>query len=64
MTITDDYWYSEQLGVYLALRHNDPRRREQTFGITEVKRGEPAASFFEVPSGDKIIDETPVADSQ
>lgn len=63
VTITDDYWYSEELRVYLALRHNDPRTGEQTVGITEVERGEPAASFFQVPSGYKIVDETPVGDS-
>jgi hypothetical protein len=63
VTITDDYWYSEELRVYLVLRHNDPRTGEQTIGITQVERGEPAASFFQVPSGYKIVDETPVPDS-
>jgi hypothetical protein len=64
VTITDDYWYSEGLRVYLVLRHNDPRTGEQTVGITQVERGEPAASFFQVPSGYKIVDETPVPDSR
>jgi hypothetical protein len=63
VTITDDYWYSPELRVYLVLRHNDPRTGEQTVGITQVERGEPAAAFFQVPSGYKIVDETPVPDS-
>lgn len=62
VTITDDYCYSEELRVYLVLRHHDPRTGEQTVGITQVERGEPAASLFQVPSGYKIVDETPVTE--
>ncbi len=33
ITITDDYWYSDDLKVYLVLKHNDPRTGEQIVGI-------------------------------
>jgi hypothetical protein len=60
VTIIDDYWYSEDLKVYLVLKHNDPRTGEQFVGIVNVDRREPAASIFQIPSTFKIVDETPV----
>lgn len=59
VTITDDYWFSDELKVYLVLSHKDPRTGEQTVGIIKVERGEPIASTFQVPSDYKIVDETP-----
>jgi len=60
ITITDDYWLSEELKVYLVLRHNDPRTGEQTVGIVSVDRNEPDPARFQIPVGYKIVDETPV----
>jgi hypothetical protein len=60
ITITDDYWYSEELRVYLVLRHDDPRTGEQTVGIIDVQRGEPNSAKFQIPSDYKLVDETPV----
>lgn len=60
ITITDDYWYSDELRVYLVLRHNDPRTGEQTVGIVAVERGEPNSANFQIPSDYKLVDETPV----
>ncbi|HEX9110246.1 MAG TPA: hypothetical protein VF845_02115 [Terriglobales bacterium] len=64
ITITDDYWYSDDLKVYLVLRHNDPRTGEQFVGIIKVDRKEPDASNFQIPPAYKIVDETPVGQSQ
>jgi hypothetical protein len=64
VTITDDYWYSDDLKIYLVLKHHDPRTGEQIVGITKVDRGEPAASIFQIPSSYKIVDETPVAQAR
>ena len=58
--VTDDYWYSEDLKVYLVLKHNDPRTGEQTVGIVKLDRQEPDSSLFQIPSAYKIVDETPV----
>ena len=60
VTITDDYWYSEDLKVYLVLKHNDPRTGEQVVGIADAERKEPDAALFQVPAGYKVVDETPV----
>ncbi len=59
VTITDDYWYSEDLKVYLVVKHNDPRTGEQFVGIIKVERCEPDPATFQIPSGYKIVDETP-----
>jgi len=60
ITITDDYWYSDDLKVYLVLRHNDPRTGEQIVGIIKVNRQEPDPSTFPIPPAYKIVDETRV----
>lgn len=60
VTITDEYWYSEELKVYLVLKHSDPRTGEQTVGITQIDRSEPDPSLFVIPSNYKVVDETPV----
>jgi hypothetical protein len=60
VTITDDYWYSDDLKVYLVLKHNDPRTGEQFVGIVKVDRQEPDPATFEIPPAYKIVDETPV----
>ena len=60
VTITDDYWYSEDLKVYLVLKHDDPRTGEQFVGIIKVDRQEPDPSIFQIPPTYKIVDETPV----
>lgn len=60
VTVTDDYWYSEDLRVYLVLKHNDPRTGEQTVGIIKLDRSEPDPSIFQIPAAYKVVDETPV----
>jgi hypothetical protein len=57
---SDDYWYSEDLKVYLVLKHNDPRTGEQVVGILDVDRKEPDAAMFRIPPEYKVVDETPV----
>jgi hypothetical protein len=59
VTITDEYWYSPDLFVYLIVKHNDPRTGEQIVAVTHIDRAEPPASRFQVPDGYKIVDETP-----
>lgn len=59
VTVTDDYWYSKELKVYLVLKHNDPRTGEQIVGIVKVDRHEPDPATFQIPPNYKIVDETP-----
>ena len=60
VTIVDDYWYSEDLKVYLVVDHQDPRTGEQTVGIIKADRKEPDPAMFQIPPTYKIVDETPV----
>jgi hypothetical protein len=59
VTITDQYWYAPDLFVYLIVKHDDPRTGEQIVAVTHIDRHEPPAAKFEVPTGFKIVDETP-----
>lgn len=59
VTITDQYWYSPDLSVYLIVKHDDPRTGEQIVAVTHIDRQEPQAERFQVPPGYKVVDETP-----
>ncbi len=57
--ITDEYWYSPELSVYMIIKHNDPRTGEQIVAVSEVDRHEPDASFLSVPPHYKVVDRNP-----
>ena len=57
--ITDEYWYSPDLSIYMIIKHNDPRTGEQIVAVSEVDRHEPDASLLNVPPHYKVVDETP-----
>ena len=59
ITITDEYWLSTELNVYLIVRHNDPRTGEQTIGIVDISLKEPDPVTFQIPAKYKVVDETP-----
>jgi hypothetical protein len=59
VVITDEYWYSPDLSIYMIIKHNDPRTGEQIVAVSEVDRHEPDASLLNVPSHYKVVDETP-----
>jgi hypothetical protein len=58
--ITDEYWYSPDLSIYMIIKHNDPRTGEQIVAVSEVDRHEPQAALFAIPANYKVVDETPV----
>lgn len=58
VTVTDEYWYSEALSIYMIIRHNDPRTGEQLVAVTKLDREEPPAMQFVVPPDYKVVDET------
>jgi hypothetical protein len=58
VVITDDYWYSPDLAIYMTIRHDDPRTGEQLVVVTHVQRTEPSAETFVVPPEYKLVDET------
>lgn len=59
IVVVDEYWYSEELHLNMIVKHNDPRTGQQVVTITQVDRAEPDPAIFEVPSGYKVVDETP-----
>jgi hypothetical protein len=50
LAIVTERWYSSELNTVVMSRHSDPRMGESTFRLTQVSRGEPERSLFEVPS--------------
>lgn len=47
--ITTETWYSPELQVTVYSRHNDPRRGETVYRLTNIRRAEQAADLFKVP---------------
>jgi hypothetical protein len=56
--IVMEKWYSPELKTIVMSRHNDPLVGETVYRLTNINRGEPARSLFEVP-GDYTIKEMP-----
>jgi len=48
---TTETWISPELHVLVLKKNNDPRFGETVYRLTDIKRGEPDASLFQVPSG-------------
>ena len=59
ITVSDETWYSPELQVTLMSTHSDPRAGDNVYRLTGIKRDEPAASLFAVPSDYTIKDRTP-----
>ena len=59
IVITDEYWYSPDLSIYMIIKHNDPRTGEQIVAVSDIDRHEPDASLLSVPPHYKVVDETP-----
>lgn len=53
VVITDEYWYSQDLRIYLLVKHLDPRRESVITAVTQIKQTPPDRSFFEIPEGYK-----------
>ena len=49
--IVEERWMSPDLKTPVMTRRSDPRTGEETFRLTNVSRGEPAAYLFQVPAG-------------
>jgi hypothetical protein len=53
---TSETWYSPDLQVIVLAKRSDPRMGQSTYSLTNVQRGEPAASLFQVPSDYTVQD--------
>jgi hypothetical protein len=47
--IVHEVWYSQELGMVVKSVRNDPMTGENVYQLTNIRRGEPAASLFQVP---------------
>ncbi|NDQ58408.1 MAG: hypothetical protein GZ088_15175 [Acidipila sp.] len=50
LVIVSERWYSQALQTVVMSKHSDPRMGETIFRLTNIRREEPAASLFAVPS--------------
>lgn len=51
INIVSERWYSPELQVVVYSKRSDPMAGETTYKLTNINRGEPSRSLFEVPAG-------------
>lgn len=56
IVVSDESWYSPELQVTLYSKHSDPRYGDSIVRLEGLRRGEPAAALFTVPSDYKVKD--------
>jgi len=54
--IVSEQWFSPELELVMRSLHRDPWAGEFTTSVTKIKRGDQAATLFEVPERYKVID--------
>ena len=54
--VTNESWYSEELQMMVMSKHSDPRTGDESFRLTNIRRGEPAAYLFQAPAGYQITE--------
>ena len=52
--VVSERWFSPELQVLMMSRHLDPLAGEHVFKLTNIKRAEPSADLFAIPSGFRI----------
>lgn len=53
---TSETWYSSDLQIPVLAKHSDPRSGQSVYALTNIQRGDPPASLFQVPSDYTIKD--------
>ncbi|CAH0208442.1 hypothetical protein SRABI118_01921 [Massilia sp. Bi118] len=56
IVVADETWYAPDLQVTVYTRHSDPRSGDTVLRLDNLKREEPAASLFTVPSDYTVKD--------
>ncbi len=52
--VVTENWFSNELQMMVYSRHTDPIAGEHIFKLTNIKRGEPSAELFTVPTGYRV----------
>jgi hypothetical protein len=55
--IVNERWYSDELGMTVYSKRTDPRSGDETFRVTNIRRGDPAAYLFQPPVDSRIVTE-------
>ncbi|MBM3786550.1 MAG: hypothetical protein FJW30_19505 [Acidobacteria bacterium] len=58
METVSERWYSNELKTVVMTTRTDPRAGETTYRLTNLRRGEPSRSSFEVPGDYKVTEDT------
>ena len=58
IVVTNEAWYSPELQIALYSKHSDARSGDAIYRLANLKRGEPAAALFKVPSDYTVNDIT------
>ena len=56
LVVASESWYSPELQVTLMTKRSDPRTGERIWRMANIKRDEPAAALFAVPSDYTVTD--------
>ena len=56
ITVSDESWYAPDLQVTVYSKHSDPRAGDNVYRLANIKREEPAAALFTVPSDYTVRD--------
>lgn len=56
---SSETWYSPDLQIPVMAKHTDPRSGSSIYTLTNIQRGDPPASLFQVPSDYTIQDAAP-----
>jgi hypothetical protein len=54
--LSSESWYSADLQMVVMSKHSDPRTGDESFRVTNISRGEPAAYLFQLPAGYQITE--------
>lgn len=57
IVITQETCASPELHLLVLRKRNDPRFGETMYKLTDIRRGEPDASLFQVPTDFKVVDD-------
>jgi hypothetical protein len=59
IVVSDETWWSPDLQITVYSKHSDPRSGDNVYRVENLRRDEPTASLFTVPSDYTIKDITP-----
>jgi hypothetical protein len=55
--IVNEQWYSDELGMMVMSKHTDPRSGDESFRVTNIRRGDPASYLFQPPADSHVVNE-------